>query len=199
MSGWYPYAAPLEVTIGIDLGDKTSRYCVIENGEAEVILEGGVKMRRDAMRKTFEKFPPARVALEVGTHSRWVSQVLAECGHEVIVANPRQLRVISQRPRKNDRADAELLARLARADKHLLRPIEHRGEAAQADLTVIRARAALVKVRSELVNTVRGLVKASGERIASCSVEQFPQRANEQLPQQLRPALAPSNPVAFEI
>jgi transposase len=109
----------------------------------------------------------------------------------VIVTNPRQVRLISQSTRKNDRIDAELLARLARADQQLLRPIDHRGETAQADLTVIRARMALVKVRSELVNAVRGLVKASGERIAPCSVEQFPQRANEQLPEELRPALAP--------
>lgn len=65
----------VEVTIGIDLGDRTRRYCLIEKSQAELILVGVVKMRRDAMRKTFDRFPPARVArkLAVLLHRLWVS------------------------------------------------------------------------------------------------------------------------------
>jgi transposase len=181
----------VDLTIGMDLGDKTSLYCVLENGSGDKILEGKVKTTREAFKKEFGAFPPSRVALEVGSHSRWTSQVVAQFGHEVLVANARELKAITSSTRKNDRADAEMLARLARVDVKLLRPIRHRGEDVQADLTIIRARDALVEVRTKLVNAVRGLVKASGSRIKACPTEQFSQQANEQIPESLRPALAP--------
>ena len=80
--------------------------------------------------------PSSRVALEVGTHSPWVSRHLASIGHEVIVANPHKVKLITQSLRKNDRVDAVSLARLARVDPKLLSPIRHRGAEAQAHLAV---------------------------------------------------------------
>jgi transposase len=112
-----------------------------------------------------------RIAIEVGTHSPWVSRLLAEIGHEVIVANPRQLKLITESSRKSDRIDAQTLARLARIDPALLRPIRHRSERAQMDLMVVRARAALVQARTSLVNTARGLAKAIGERLPKVDAE----------------------------
>ena len=152
------------ITIGVDLGDKTSRYCLI-NDHGEVLNEGSVVTTRTAMREKFGGLGPCRIALEVGPHSPWVSRVLAEYGHEVIVANPRQLKLITESSRKSDPVDAQTLARLARVDPVLLRPIRHRSEQAQMHLMVIRARAALVVARTSLVNTVRGLAKSVGERL----------------------------------
>jgi transposase len=164
---------------------------VIDKASGEKIHAGRVQTRREAFAKVFGAYGSSRVALEVGAHSRWSSQLLADCGHQVIVANARELKAITGSTRKNDCTDAEMLARLARADLELLRPIQHRGELAQVDLTVIRAREALVKVRTDLVNSVRGLVKAAGSRIKKCSTEQFPRQASEQMPESLRRALAP--------
>jgi transposase len=112
----------------------------------------------------------SRIALEAGTHSPWVSRLLAAIGHEVIVANARHMRLIAQSRQKDDRMDATTLARLARVDPKLLSPVTHRSAQAQADLSLIRARAALVRSRATLINTARGLVKTNGERLRDQAV-----------------------------
>lgn len=152
------------ITIGMDLGDKSSRYCLL-NEQGEVIKEGVVATTKKGLQRAFGAKKRCRMALEVGTHSPWVSRLLSQLGHEVIVANARQVRLISQSSRKDDRLDAQLLARLARLDPQLLRPIRHRGEKAQQDLMAIKVRAALVEARTKLVNTARGLAKSMGERL----------------------------------
>jgi transposase len=123
-----------------------------------------------------------------------VSRLLAGLGHEVIVANARQVRLISHSTRKDDKLDARLLARLARIDPALLRPIRHRSEKAQGHLLAIRVRAALVDARTSLVNAARGFAKASGERLPACDADSLDvSQATEALPagleQRLRPLL----------
>lgn len=134
--------------------------------------EGTLPTTKTGFGSLLEKMPSSRVALEAGTHSPWCSRLLAGMGHEVIVANPHKVKLITQSIRKNDRTDAQQLARLARIDPKLLSPIRHRGEVAQADLAVIRARAELVAVRTGLINCARGLVKPLGERLKKCDADQ---------------------------
>lgn len=177
------------LTIGMDLGDKTSRYCVL-NSAGEVLEEGACPTTRKGMAQ-FGSRGHCRIALEVGTHSPWVSRQLKTLGHEVIVANARQVKLISQSSRKNDKLDAEMLARLARTDPKLLRPIQHRSEEAQKDLMTIRVRAALVEARTGLVNAARGLTKAAGERLGSCDADQMDVDKLEELPAELRETLKP--------
>jgi transposase len=117
--------------------------------------------------------------------------LLGELGHEVLVANARQLRLIYGRDRKNDRVDAETLARLGRVDPALLRPIRHRGAEAQADRAQLRARDGLVRARTQLINHVRGAVKAVGGRVPASSAPAFARHAAGHLPPALAPALAP--------
>jgi transposase len=143
------------------------------------------------MRQKFGPMRRCRMAIEVGAHSRWVNRLLTELGHEVYVANPRQTRLISQSSRKDDRLDAQTLARLARVDPQLLRPIRHRSEEAQQDLTVIRARTRLVEARTSLVNMARSTVKASGERLPKCDADQMGVERSENLPEPLRETLKP--------
>jgi transposase len=183
-------ARRLTMTIGMDLGDKTSRCCVL-NGDGEVIQEQSVATTKKAMLRVFGARPRCRVAIEVGTHSPWVSRLLGGMGHEVIVANARQVQLISASSRKDDRVDAQTLARLARVDPQLLRPIRHRSEKAQAHLMSIRARAALVEVRTSLVNTARGLAKSVGERLPNCDADQMGVDRGEVLPQPLLETLQP--------
>ena len=178
------------LTIGLDLGDKTSRYCVLD-GEGEVIREGSVATTKKAMLEKFGKAESCRIALEVGTHSPWLSRLLSSLGHEVIVANARQLQMISGSSRKDDRTDAEMLARLARADMGLLRPIRHRSEEAQQHLTEIRIRASLVEARTGLVNSARGLVKAMGERLPKCDPDTMGIETAEGLPAEVSRQLEP--------
>lgn len=178
------------VTVGMDLGDKTSRYCVLED-DGQVLEEGSVGTSQAAMTARFGRMGQCRVALEVGTHSPWVSRLLAGFGHEVIVANARQVQLISCSSRKDDRMDARTLARLARMDPQLLRPIRHRSQQAQEHLMVVRVRASLVEARTALVNSARGLAKAIGERLPSCDADQMGVARLAGLPAGVREALRP--------
>jgi transposase len=178
------------VTIGMDLGDKTSRYCMLGN-EGEILREGQVATTKTGIVEAFGSLGRARIAIEVGTHSPWVSRLLLKLGHEIIVANPRQVKLITESSRKDDRLDAQTLARLARIDPQLLRPIQHRSEKAQGALMVIRVRAALVAVRTSLVNTARGLAKAMGERLPKCDADQMGVLQAVSLPPKLRQVLEP--------
>jgi transposase len=132
------------LTIGLDVGDRSSFYCVL-NGAGEVILQAKVATRPEALKEAFGGMLRSRIALETGTHSPWMSRLLSELGHEAIVAHPRDVRLIGESRRKDDKIDAQTLARLARIDPQLLSPVQHRSAQAQADLSVIRARYALVR------------------------------------------------------
>ena len=163
-------ASEQKLTIGMDLGDCSSHYCVLdENGE--VISRSQVATMPAGMKPVFGKMAPCLIVMEVGTHSAWVSRLLASYGHEVIVANARRVKLIGQSQRKNDRIDAETLARLGRADRKQLSPIQHRGEEAQWDLAMIRARAEIVEARTAVMNCARGLMKAMGERLPKRDVD----------------------------
>jgi len=143
-----------KLTIGLDLGDRSSWYCVLDEA-GSIVLEQKLSTTRKAMQEVFGTIPRSRIALETGMHSPWVSRLLTELGHEVIVAHARNVRLIGESRKKDDRLDARTLARLARIDPQLLSPVRHRSARAQADLTVIRARAGLVRARTALVNTAR--------------------------------------------
>jgi transposase len=177
-------------SIGMDVGDKTSHYCLLGD-TLEVLSEGTVATTRKAMTKKFGGMRRCRIAIEVGTHSPWLSRLLTKLGFEVFVANPRQVKLISDSSRKNDRMDAKLLARLVRVDPQLLRPIRHRSEQAQVDLMVIRVRAALVDARTGLINAARGFSKAVGERLSACDTDSMNMEKLEALPAQLRERVQP--------
>ena len=180
----------VEQVVGLDLADRRSHFCILVASSGEVLEEGRVATTREALRRRFHG-PKMRIALEVGKSSPWVSRLLSELGHEVIVANPRKVRLIFKNRRKNDKVDARYLARLARVDVELLHPIQHRSESAQVDLAVVRSRGALVKARTQLINHVRGAVKSLGYRLPKCDTRAFGRRMGEALPDLLRPALAP--------
>jgi len=179
-------------TAGLDLGNKYSYLCLIDQQSGEVVEEGRLRTTPEALRRRFSSEEPMRIAIEAGTHSPWVSRVLEEeCGHEVLVANPRKTRLIYSNKRKTDEIDAENLARLARLDPKLLYPLKHRGEDSQAHLAIIRSRQALVGCRTQLVNHVRGTVKSFGGRLPKCPAVSFHKRAAEHIPEALWPALEP--------
>jgi transposase len=180
-----------KTTAGLDLGDKYSYLCLIDTGSGEVIEEGRLRTTPEAIRRRFASERPLRIAIETGTHSPWVSRLLEECGHEVLVSNARRLRLIYSNKRKTDQIDAENLARLARLDPKLLYPLRHRGEQSQAHMALIRSRQALVDCRTQLVNHVRGAVKSFGHRLPKCPARTFHKRVQEHIPQALLPALEP--------
>jgi transposase len=178
------------MTVGLDLSDKFTSLCFIDDS-GEVIEEGRLRTTEAALAQRFGALAPCRMVLEVGTHSPWVSRLLASQGHKVIVANPGRVRLIAESVRKTDRSDAETLARLGRIDPQLLSPVSHRDVEAQADLAVIRAREALVCSRTSLICHVRGSVKSMGARLPACDAYLFHKKVSDAVPAELQPALAP--------
>ena len=179
-----------QLTIGLDLGDRSSCYCVLDE-TGRIIMEQKIATTPKALQAAFGAMPHSRIALETGMHSPWVSRLLSGLGHETIVAHARNVRLIGESRRKDDRLDAQTLARLARIDPELLSPVKHRSAKAQADLTVIRARAGLVRARTALVNTARGLAKSYGERLRGCNVRNMNPEKAEGLSPELQAALQP--------
>ena len=178
------------ITVGLDLGDRYSHYCLL-NAEGEVVEEGRIQSTETAFRRHFEGEPRQRVALECGTHSPWVSRLLKRLGHQVIVANARKIPAITASKSKNDRNDAELLARFAACDPKLLSPVHHRSLKRQQDLNLIQARSTLVRARTMIVNALRGLVKSAGGRLPACSTESLPVRVRASIPPALKAVAVP--------
>ena len=177
-------------SIGIDLGDRFSHFCILDDA-GEIIEEGRLRTTRDGLKKRFEPIPAIRIALEAGTHSGWVSRLLQEIGHDVVVANPRDIFGITHSDNKHDRVDAEKLARYVRVDPVLLNPIQHRSEEKQLELSLIRMREKFVVARTMLVNATRGIVKGFGYRLPSCGADYFAERCREVIPAKLRSILTP--------
>ena len=178
------------LTIGLDLGDRLSQAYAVD-AAGTCVEERAVATTAAALTAFLAERPPCRVVLEVGTHSPWISRLVALFGHEVFVANPSAMYGARRRRKRNDRLDAEFLARQGRADVRLLYPIQHRSAPAQQHLEVLRARDQLVRTRTAWINHVRGAVKALGTRLPAASAEAFPTRADAHVPDALRPAVLP--------
>jgi transposase len=177
-------------TVGIDLGDQMSHYCVLDE-HGDIVSEGMLRTTEAGFREQFQGMARAKIVMETGTHSPWVSRYLEKLGHEVLVANARQVRIIYDNDRKTDKIDSRTLARLARVDKSLLHPIRHRSAEAQADLAVLRVRDQLVSARTTLINCARGMVKSVGGRLPSASGAYFATKVREQVPACISGALLP--------
>jgi transposase len=178
------------LTVGVDLGDQWSHYCIL-GLEGETLAEGQLRTTPQDVTEFFAALNVARVVVEVGTHSAWVREVICGYGHEVLVANPRLMEGSKRRKRKNDRIDANKLARLGRVDPQSLHPMQHRSPGVRQDLVMLRARDALVTARTELINATRGLVKSMGARLPKCSSPSFAQKVEEAVPAEIQEALLP--------
>lgn len=164
---------PAGSIVGMDIGDRWTHAAVLAS-DGELLLEERIESREPVVRRWLTKLTGCVVAMEVGTHSRWMSKVGVECGHEVLVANPRRLRLIYGDDNKHDRLDAKKLARLARLDRELLYRVRHRPEQEQGDLARIAVREKLVEMRTGAVNLVRGMVKAAGGPGGGVLARSFP-------------------------
>ncbi len=178
------------MTIGVDLGN---RFCTIATLKAdeESVSRERIPTTRDAFESHFRSLRPSRVVLECGTDTPWICPLLEDMGHEVILANPRQLPLISKSLKKTDSSDAETLARMGRADPKLLSPVKPRSPEVLADLAIIDARNQLVRTRTKLVNFVRSKLKTCGIRVKMSCTSAFPDHAALLVPDDLRPALDP--------
>ena len=161
-----------ELVIGIDLGDKRNHICALD-AAGTCVETGTVATTPNGFTQRFQRIDPCRVAIEAGGQSAWVDELLSGLGHEVVVANPRRLRMIYENDSKSDEVDAEQLARVARLDPNLLHGIEHRQHCTRVDLMKTRSRDLLVATRTSLINHVRGQMKSFGMKLGTRSAPCF--------------------------
>lgn len=178
-----------KMTAGLDIGDRLSEICLLDE-QGEVVERKRISTTHHSIMKYFSRSYSLCVAIEVSFHSPWISRLLEELGHEVIIANSRKVGLIARNNNKSDVTDAELLARLARSDRRLLFPVEHRSEEQQQDISVVRSRDALIRARTLLVNHVRGVAKSHGSRLKSTATSRFHKLVDD-LPEALLPGLKP--------
>lgn len=177
-------------TVGLDVGDKHVHACFLDHNGG-IVEESRLATTAPALRRRFGSEECCRIILEAGLHSPWMSRLLSELGHDVYVANPRRVRAIYLNENKNDRVDAEYLARIGRLDPALLSPLKHRSAQTQADLALLRSRAMVVKARGMLIQYMRGVVKSAGGRIPHCDARGFARKAALHLPPELEAVLSP--------
>ena len=177
--------------VGLDLGDRWTSWCRCATG-GKVIAEGRVRTQPKALERQFADGARYRIVLETGTHSLWVARKLRSLGHETYVLHARSLRAITASRRKTDRLDARVLAQLgATTDVEVLHKVDVVDETVQADRAILLARDTLVRSRTQLVNHVRGVVKAWGVRLGQSTTKSFPEKVKDEIPEPLRPALLP--------
>lgn len=185
--------------VGVDLGDRSSQVCRMDRETGAILEEKRVSTTTSSVQSYFGSLSPHLVVLESGTHCPWIVRMLRSLGHGVIVANPGKVRAISASLKKTDQRDARCLAQLARVDPELLSPVHPRSEESQQALAVVRARDGLVKARTMLINQLRGMVKSFGFRLPSASSACFARKAQQALPESLKPALEPLLRVVAEL
>ena len=178
------------ITVGLDVGDRTTHFCALD-ASRKVVARGSFATAMTALAEGLAAFAGAKVILEAGSQSPWMSRALRGMGHDVLVADPRRVQLISKDPRKTDRRDAEMLARMGSAMPELLGAVHHRGEQAQAHLAIVRARDLVVRMRTMAVQQARGICKAFGLRLPSATTRSFAKRVEDLIPEVLQPALQP--------
>jgi transposase len=168
------------VVVGLDLGDKESRWKAVVVGTGEV-RSGTVPMSPESVTAWMKGAPHSCVVMEAGTHAAWVAQLLRELDHEVAVV-PSDALVRGRRRNKNDERDCDGLVDLGLDMNHKrVHTIWVRPEEYQRDLALMGARDNLVRARTAVANGIRGLVKPLGERVKKHSVESLPNFARKEL------------------
>ncbi len=188
MSDSTPKQLPL--TLGLDLGARKSQVCVL-SPDGQRLEERAVATTRSSVEALLDRFPGARVVLEASTSARWIAALAKSHGHEVVVANPRKIPIVTASIRKCDRNDARLLAELGQIRPELLSPVELRDDRYQSVRTLLFARAQLVKTRTSMINFVRAEVRMLGHSLPSWGSRYFAAKSRPAIPAELRSALDP--------
>lgn len=189
----------IESVVGFDIGDRRIEVCVVSLRGGRVRRREKVATEREAVESWLRCEPRSRIVMETGTHAPWIARAAQSAGHEVIVADARTVKLITESMKKTDRRDAELLARLGRSDMALLRPAHVRSEATQRQRAMLRLRDALVRARSLQINALRGVMKTDGRRLPACSAEAFPRTAWEAMDAGWRALALPSLQAIFRL
>jgi transposase len=178
-------------TIGMDLGNRKHTVCALD-ADGNVLFRKEVANTPDELKVFFEENKGATVAMETGLCCRWISALSKASGCDTIVGNARELAMIWGDKNKNDRNDAEKIARLARADRNLFHPVTLRDDAHHRLFQLLELREGEVKERTRRVNSIRGMCKANAVFLPSCDAALFHKVAASALPEGMRKMFRPT-------
>ncbi|MBL8784523.1 MAG: IS110 family transposase, partial [Deltaproteobacteria bacterium] len=175
--------------MGIDISDKYLQVCMID---ADDVVTGGRMVSSEAkLREQFEGTHSYRIIVEMGSSTRWIAELLKSFGHEVLVVDPRRIRLISGSLYKDDKVDALTLALLGAEAPRLLKTVPLRDLEHQKALTLVRARACAVMGRTRVVNSVRGMLKPYGYRIPKSATSTFVSHLSQTLAPEILELVGP--------
>jgi transposase len=180
----------MNVVAGLDIGDKHSHVCLIDL-DGHIVESKKIRTSQPALEKYFAAWAAMRVVFEAGTHANWIYRLIQRLGHEPLMADTRRLALITQSLSKDDRTDAERLAELGLRMPEMLNPVTPCSVETQQDRAVLKARETLVRVRTTLINNVRGTLKSLGYRLPTCDADAFVRKAGPDVPDELRDTLQP--------
>lgn len=168
--------------VAMDVHDEYSQVCVM-NQAREILMEAKIPTTRQALNDFFRQREKSMVIYEAGPHALWISELLGSLGHETIACHARRVRLIAESRNKNDRVDAEVLARLSLSDLELIKPIQQRSRQTLDQRSIVHARAALVETQKRLRTMLRGMVKPFGVRLATGKKRALAELATAKLPE----------------
>ncbi len=147
---------------GLDLHAKSSTFCMVTR-RGRRVREGEVRSSRRGFREIVESCggEPLRVVIEASTRTRWAGGVWERLGAEVIVVDPRKVRVIAETKHKTDRTDARILADLLRTGA-LPKPVWRATAETREIRDQVRLRWGLVRERANLMLRSRSLLASVG-------------------------------------
>ena len=167
-----------DITIGLDLGNKKHKVVGLD-GRGKVVLKCELNNDKETLGAFFKEHAGATVAMETGTHCRWISSLAKHCGCDAIVGNARKLRAIWESSQKNDWKDAQMIANIARTSRELFHPVSLRDDEHHALVQLIELRDIVVAQRTQAVNAIRGMCKACGYMLPKCDAGGFHRHLDE--------------------
>lgn len=176
---------------GLDLGKKSSCFCIVDE-QRKICEESKVHTRQAALELEFSGRPSMRIVLEASGNAFWVADVLSALGHKVLVVDPGRTKAIGSAAIKHDRLDAKVLAILCHAD--LLATVDRPPQGVRIKRMAIVARDIAVRSRTQLMNSVRGLLASEGVLLEGGSpvrfiavVRELPESVSQELLGQVMP------------
>src|SRR5918911_3477577 len=154
--------AGMEQYVGLDVSQEQTSVCVVD-GQGKTLWQGKCASTPEAIATTIRARAPkvVRIGLESGPMSAWHWHELRRAGLPVVCLDARHAKAaLALQLNKSDRNDARGLARIVRTGWY--REVAVKSVDRQLVRSLLTARAQLVRMRVDLANQIRGILKPFG-------------------------------------
>jgi len=169
----------MELYVGLDVSLKETSICVVD-GKGSLVVEGVVASNPEEIAAFMTSKAPAsaRVGLETGPTATWLWHELHILGFPVICIDARHAKAaLSMQINKSDRNDALGLARIMQCGWY--KEVQVKSLDSHGTRALLNSRALLVKIKRDIENQIRGLLKNLGLLIGKARGKAFTLRVEE--------------------